>query len=171
MSTFDNPYAPVSNVGVVQRAALPLASIGKRFAGFLVELVIGFIMLIPGYALMLLDPGMAQPTPELGAMGLLGMLWLLVGGLSLFAIQIYLLVTRSQTIGKFFVKTQIVDFETGEPAGFVKAGLLRLFVSGLISSIPCVGGVYALVDHLFIFREDRRCIHDLIAGTNVVDIG
>lgn len=27
---------------------------------------------------------------------------------------------------------------------------------------------YALVDICFIFREDRRCLHDLLAGTRVV---
>ena len=33
-----------------------------------------------------------------------------------------------------------------------------------ISLVP----FYRLVDILFIFREDRRCLHDLIAGTQVV---
>jgi len=28
--------------------------------------------------------------------------------------------------------------------------------------------LFHLVDCLFIFRQDRRCLHDLIAGTRVV---
>ena len=30
------------------------------------------------------------------------------------------------------------------------------------------GGLFSIVDICFIFRDDRRCIHDLIAGTQVV---
>lgn len=30
--------------------------------------------------------------------------------------------------------------------------------------------VVAFVDPLFIFRADRRCLHDLIAGTEVVAV-
>ena len=43
--------------------------------------------------------------------------------------------------------------------------LLRVVVNGLLGFIP----LYGVVDILFIFREDRRCIHDLIAGTVVVN--
>lgn len=52
----------------------------------------------------------------------------------------------------------------------VHAFVLRSFVNGLIGAIPCIGSIYALVDIVFIFREDRRCLHDLLASTVVVDI-
>ena len=94
----------------------------------------------------------------------------LLGAVALLGIQIYLLATRSQSLGKYLMKTQIVDVNTGLRADFVHAFLLRLLVNGLISGVPCVGTIYALVDILFIFREDRRCIHDLLASTCVVDI-
>ena len=35
--------------------------------------------------------------------------------------------------------------------------------------IPVLGPLFSLVNVCFIFREDRRCIHDLIAGTQVVN--
>jgi len=38
-------------------------------------------------------------------------------------------------------------------------------VNGLLGLIP----LYGLVDILFIFRSDRRCIHDMIAGTQIVE--
>ena len=37
------------------------------------------------------------------------------------------------------------------------------------SMVPMLGGFASLVDALCIFREDRRCIHDLIAGTRVIE--
>ena len=64
---------------------------------------------------------------------------------------------------------RIVDYTTGEIAGFVKAFLLRALVNGLIVGIPCLGAIYALVNVLFIFGDERRCLHDLIAGTKVVE--
>jgi len=46
---------------------------------------------------------------------------------------------------------------------------LRYVPVWLASSIPFIGGFLALIDILFIFREDRRCVHDMIAGTVVVE--
>jgi uncharacterized RDD family membrane protein YckC len=46
--------------------------------------------------------------------------------------------------------------------------LLRAILGGIIGAIPYLGGIYGLVDALFIFRDDRRCVHDHIAGTRVV---
>jgi uncharacterized RDD family membrane protein YckC len=93
----------------------------------------------------------------------LGGLWIL----ALAIVQIYLLSTRGHTLGKRWMKIRIVKLDGSNP-GFVSAVLLRAFVNGLISAIPYVGGFYGLVDILFIFRQDQRCLHDLIAGTRVV---
>ena len=82
--------------------------------------------------------------------------------------QWYLLSTQGQTIGKQLMKIRIVRFEDNGTAGFVKAVLLRGFVNGLIGAIPLLGFIYSLVDICFIFREDRRCIHDMIGGTHVI---
>jgi uncharacterized RDD family membrane protein YckC len=76
--------------------------------------------------------------------------------------------TRGQTIGKRIIGIRIVTFPDGRNPGGVKAILLRAIVNGLIAAIPLVGNVYSLVDICFIFRDDRRCIHDLIAGTQVI---
>ena len=95
---------------------------------------------------------------------------MLLGGLALLATQIYLLATRSQTIGKYFLKTQIVDFNTGVRADFVQCFLLRTLLNGIIGAVTCIGAIYGIVDICFIFREDKRCIHDLLAKTCVIDI-
>ncbi|MNT88741.1 RDD family protein [compost metagenome] len=46
--------------------------------------------------------------------------------------------------------------------------LKRYLVWWLLAYIPVVGMLVVLVDYLFIFRADRRCLHDLAAGTRVV---
>lgn len=94
----------------------------------------------------------------------------IIAGVLLLALMIanlYFLTTRGQTLGKMVCKIRIVDL-AGQNPGFVKAVLLRAVVPGIIGAVPVVGSIFSLVDPLFIFREDRRCIHDLIAGTNVV---
>ena len=90
------------------------------------------------------------------------------------ALGIYQLVIISrdgQSIGKRIMKIRIVKYEDNSNPGFVHAVLLRAFVNGLIGGIPLVGPFYALADPLFIFGEERRCLHDLIASTKVVEAG
>lgn len=82
--------------------------------------------------------------------------------------QIYLLWKRGQTLGKIAMGIRIVLLETKENGGFVTNVLLRTFLNSVITSIPIVGPLYGLGDALFIFRQDRRCVHDLIAKTCVV---
>jgi uncharacterized RDD family membrane protein YckC len=36
--------------------------------------------------------------------------------------------------------------------------------------IPIFGLFFVLADTLMIFRADRRCLHDLMAGTRVVKV-
>ncbi len=81
------------------------------------------------------------------------------------SVQAVFLTKDGQTIGKKVTKIRIVNENTGENGGFVPNVLLRAIVNALLSLIP----FYALIDILFIFRKDRRCIHDFIAGTVVVN--
>lgn len=80
-------------------------------------------------------------------------------------VQTALLTTAGQTLGKRALKIRIVKWETGVNGGFVPNVLLRTILNNLIVIIFFP---YQLIDILFIFRGDRRCIHDLIAGTVVV---
>ena len=110
----------------------------------------------------------------LGAIAIVIVLTLLAF-LVIFIVQMVLLATRGQTIGKIIMKIRIVDAQTGAHPGWARLILLRTLVNGLISGVlnavpvvgPGLGGVYFLVDSLFIFRADHRTIHDLIAGTRV----
>ncbi|MEE2658000.1 MAG: hypothetical protein VX733_05800 [Candidatus Latescibacterota bacterium] len=51
--------------------------------------------------------------------------------------------------------------ETGESVTNV---LKRSVLNYMLGVFP----LYGFIDALFIYREDHRCIHDLIAGTRVV---
>lgn len=78
--------------------------------------------------------------------------------------QFVWLARRGQTAGKILLGIRIVDRESGRNAGFVRNVLLRFLLNRVISLIPG----YLIVDGLFIFRKDRRCLHDMLAGTVVV---
>lgn len=80
----------------------------------------------------------------------------------------YLLATRGQSIGKMLLRVRIVDYDTGALLPLSKLVGLRLVPVWIVSLIPYVGGILSLIDVLFIFGSERRCVHDLIAGTRVV---
>jgi len=80
----------------------------------------------------------------------------------------YLLAKHGQTIGKRIVGIRIVNVVDGRVPKLVTLFGLRYGVVALVSLIPVVGGLFSLVDILLIFRADRRCAHDHIAGTKVV---
>lgn len=88
----------------------------------------------------------------------------LVAICALGVLQIFLLSRDGQSLGKRVLGIRIVKFESETNGGFVSNVLVRVIVNAVLSFIP----FYTLVDILLIFREDRRCIHDLIAGTKVV---
>ncbi len=144
------------------------ASRWLRLGAILLDNIIGGIFLLPGFCVMLTagfftNTDMAQTPLLLAGFGVLGF-----GVLVLMGIQIYLLTTRGQSIGKKLLGIKIVNFDDEANPGFVKAFLLRAFVNGLIGAIPFLGLAYTLTDIFFIFRDDRRCLHDLLAGTKVV---
>jgi uncharacterized RDD family membrane protein YckC len=80
--------------------------------------------------------------------------------------NIVLLTTRGQTLGKKWLGIRIVTFPDGQNPGFVKAFLLRSFVNGIIAQVV---PFYGIIDPCFIFREDNRCVHDLLADTTVIE--
>jgi uncharacterized RDD family membrane protein YckC len=76
-----------------------------------------------------------------------------------------LLAVRSQTLGKLVLGIQIRRVD-GSRADILRILLLRQLVPIMLSFIPLFG----LIDALFIFGDEQRCIHDLIADTIVVDL-
>jgi uncharacterized RDD family membrane protein YckC len=157
-----------------------LAERGIRLLAIITDRLLEALCALPG--LLLLGPvffravlDFAQGhTPDFSALEtgslLLGLALLGFGGLALTVTQVVMISTRGQSIGKRIFRIRIVRFGTGAPAGFVHGWLLRTVVPGIISFLPWIGFVFVIVDYSFIFREDRRCLHDLIADTRVVKV-
>ena len=96
-------------------------------------------------------------------------------------INLCLLWSRGQTIGKYFRSIKIVNYKTDQILDWATLLFLRplliyiLFISFIIAVIggqpqySLVPALLILVDFLFIYRSDRRCFHDLISGSKVVN--
>ncbi len=167
-SPIENPYQAPQMSGKVRDeiSGHVLAGRGARLAAWLLDHVFGFLSVVPGLALLLLsqDP---EVFDDFGSTGFLTMVLgaLLVGGL-----QVVLLCTRGQTLGKMIIGAQIVNYDDGRRARFVRVFLLRYLVAGLIGATPLIGLLWPIIDAAFILGEEQRCVHDLIAGTKVVEV-
>ena len=93
----------------------------------------------------------------------LGSLWYLI-------VNGYLLSTKGQTVGKLVAGTRIVNAETNELVPLWPLFFKRWISIQLLAAIPVIGNFVALVDVLMIFRKNRKCLHDDLAGTKVIKV-
>ena len=84
-------------------------------------------------------------------------------------IQAYLVTTRGQSIGKIVMSLRIVNAKDGTNPGFLKAFFVRRILPAPLFFLPLMLLLYSIVNVLFIFRSDRRCLHDWIGRTIVVE--
>ena len=146
--------------------AQDLASRGKRLGGALLDSLIGLSVTLP----ILFLTGFFDRLSERQPVSIAEQGFFFVLGLVLFVVvNGYLLAQYGQTLGKRMVGTRIVSAEHGTLLPFNRLFILRYALVSLISQIPIAGTIFAITDVLFVFRDDRRCLHDLIAGTVVVD--
>jgi uncharacterized RDD family membrane protein YckC len=80
-----------------------------------------------------------------------------------------MLYRSGQTIGKRALDIAVVRSD-GSPVALSRYIFLRVAPMWLLGLIPLVGRFIGLVDPLLIFGKERRCLHDLIADTIVVDV-
>jgi uncharacterized RDD family membrane protein YckC len=97
------------------------------------------------------------------------LMWAVIGFVIFVVVQGFPLNATGQTWGKKALKIKIVDLAGNKPPLGRLLGLRYLPIQ-VASNVPMIGPVLALVDVLLIFRNDRRCGHDLIAGTRVVHV-
>lgn len=165
----DNRYQPpqsqVSDVPTVAEGEL--ASAGARLGAAILDSLFSAVIIFPAmYFTGMWQDAMAGQTNFMATLGI-GVLGLIVTLL----LNGYLLHTSGQTIGKRLVGTRIVSFDDNRILPLWKVFALRYLPISVASQVPVVGSIAALVDALFVFRNDRRCIHDLIAGTKVINAG
>ncbi len=91
-------------------------------------------------------------------------------GFALFALaNAWFLSRNGQTIGKMLLGIRIATLDGGVPELW-RILALRYAPLSIVAMIPTVGMLLTTVDVLFIFRGDRRCLHDMIAGTKVLRV-
>jgi uncharacterized RDD family membrane protein YckC len=144
-----------------------LASRSKRLAGYLLDLVLTVpagILLSHLYARVL-----GGPRSELQVV---------LGVLAATTAQWGLVAWRGQTVGKILVRTRIALADGANP-GFVRGVVLRAWPIFFVQWLPIVVAIpwlrvpatlIWLADVLLVLWDDRRCWHDHVAGTFVVDM-
>jgi uncharacterized RDD family membrane protein YckC len=170
-----NPYAAPENMdhAITAPGESELASLSERFSGAFLD---GLLMLpvvfgvVFGYTFFAFQQGWISETEAMVDEIVVSLISLVVGMAWYLILNGYLLAKRGQTIGKLAAGTRIVDFNTGELVPLIPLLLKRNVVIQILGAVPFVGGFVSLADVLMIFRSNRRCLHDDIAGTKVIKV-
>jgi uncharacterized RDD family membrane protein YckC len=180
-------HAENVTVGSADVGGLVAAERGTRLVARLIDWVIEMACAIPGGIILgeeflKLVMMVAQgEDPDFGQLNVqrlvLGAAVFTAAWLTLLIVQVWMLTTRGQSIGKRIMGIRIVRFEDASKPGIVHAWVLREFLISAIgfalNFVPIIGPfmlkpAFHLVDWCLIFRDDQRCLHDLIAKTRVV---
>lgn len=167
-NSYAPPRADLDAVPAVSDAQLVLAGRGARLGAQVLNLLMLAVPLIVASvgaveAVEAQRVGAWPPTSS----GLPALCAGTLSGAALVLFQIIGVARRGQSLGKQLLGLRIVRVD-GSRASFVRTVLLRMLLPWLLAWIPFVGWFLLPVDWLVILREDRRCLHDLIAGTKVV---
>ena len=150
-------YAPPRPHVVDDMYAQPLASRGARLWATMLDGLVTFAVCLPA---MLLLAASGHDDDAYDS----------IAGLAMLVLWIYqwVLVSKTgQTLGKRWAGIRIVK-ANGSPVSFVSAVLVRSWAFTMITWLPWVGGIVGLADLVCIIGDERRCLHDYLAGTIVV---
>ncbi|MFO1468331.1 MAG: RDD family protein [Steroidobacteraceae bacterium] len=173
----NNQYAPPKSVvsDVQPHGVHDKAGRGARLGAYLLDALIFSLGWAPGYILFFSNAAIAARTagakPDFHAIFAASSGWFAFGllwTLALLIVTLVLLKKHGQSIGKKLVGIRIVRSD-GSAATLTRLFLVRGVVNGLFGGVPVVGPLYMLVDFLFIFGEPRRCVHDHLADTIVIN--
>jgi uncharacterized RDD family membrane protein YckC len=165
-----NPYAPpktpVADPVDAQSGPNMLATRGRRATAATVDSLIALCWSVPLWMHFKIFDYLVefQDIPTRVALEVAAL------GFVLFVLfNAYFLQQNGQTIGKKLVGIRIATLDGGIPE-FWRIVALRYGPIQLAALLPYIGIFADTFDVLFIYRGDRRCIHDLIAGTQVLRI-
>ncbi|MEY2934251.1 MAG: hypothetical protein RL033_5000 [Pseudomonadota bacterium] len=164
-----NPYQPPTSVESPlddTRVAGDSASRMSRLGASLIDALLSLVIFVPLQYLAGVYHGFPKMTPTPFPQSLLWaiggvVLWVLLHGSSL--------ARSAQTIGKKALGIQVVNVSDGKPTPLTRLIFWRFVPTMLVAQLPYVGPLLGAVNVLLIFRGDRRCMHDHIAGTRVVN--
>jgi uncharacterized RDD family membrane protein YckC len=156
-----NPYAaPQAAVDDTGDGGFELASRGERFGAALIDgLCFGGIGVIAAITVPSLQNKGAAAGIAIAVFG--------VAFVAVLAINLYLLYTSAASIGKRAMKIRIARTDGTQPT-LSRIIFIRGLPQWLVGAIPYLGNLLSLVDVLFIFSQERRCVHDRIADTIVI---
>jgi len=137
-----------------ETAAIP-AGVQRRFVALVVDLFVVVILWTIGTQLAV-ELARRAPRVDLVAQAL-GRAWQLVVPAAYFVLCHG---TAGQTLGKRLLGARVVD-ESGAPLGYLRA--LGRCLATIVAVMPLGLGLVMAG-----FRQDRRGLHDLLAGTRVV---
>lgn len=167
---YTSPTIPAEVAAMETMASRPLATRGERFLGALIDGLIGTPLVMGlafAFAFVALEYDIDLESPEVELLSTV--FGFLLGAAIFLALHGYLLTTRGQTIGKLVMKTQIVSNDD-RLLPLSRLVLRRYLPLWIVVSIPGVGNFFAFANALAIFRENRKCFHDDLAGTKVVKL-
>ena len=156
-----NPYAtPQAAVDDAPAGAIELADRGTRLGAAMID---GICFAGLGILGAILIPALKDSPTAAMVLGAV----MVIGILAVIGINLWLLSTQAATIGKRALNIRIARTDGTQPS-LSRLIFIRSLPQWLVSAIPYLGSLLQLVDVLFIFGEERRCVHDRIADTIVV---
>ena len=166
----ENPYATPETNPILQPSISEVAGLatpGERFTGAFIDGLINIpIAILIWLGLYMI--GVIGSIADIKAIGLgYTILVSIISFSAMIAIQWTFLKATGQTIGKRVAKTRIVTMDGKKPE-VTDLVFKRYAFMNFIGLIPLVGSILSLVNVLLVFKSDRRCLHDMIAGTQVV---
>ena len=161
----ENVYkSPKADLAIEEEDSNFLASRWSRLSASLLDSLILMTILIPAMYFTGGFSGFSEGVqPSIGynlVIGLLGLVvFILING--------KLLISNGQTIGKKLLGIRIVDLN-GDLPELKKHFIKRYAVFLIPGQVPVIGQIFSFINILFIFGKQKRCVHDLAAGTKVV---
>jgi uncharacterized RDD family membrane protein YckC len=162
---YQPPAAPVADAPLANNGD-ELAPLGARLGAAVIDALLYFVILLPLVLVAGFWKAMMSGSGQLDFGTLVGLF--LIGLVTNLVLHGYLLHRYGQTIGKRVAGTRIVGVADNAILPLWKILVLRWLPVGVVSQVPYVGALLAIGNVLFVFRSDRRCVHDFIAGTKVV---